>query len=141
MMRQMGWWKGSPVLLAYKDRIANKPFLSLFADICPTLTLGENVPPAAWYELASLTPFLGDSHQAFQFEDGRSMYWNDAGGMALQQWEREDRGFPLRDIYDAKAPTRWQRWISTWYAALGCSLVLRPDLPMSRRASGFRRQW
>ena len=24
MMRKMGWWKGSPVLLAYKERIANK---------------------------------------------------------------------------------------------------------------------
>jgi len=102
MMREMGWWKGSPVLLAYKNRIANKTFLSLFDEICPTLTLGENVAPAAWHELASLTPFLGDSHQAFEFEDGRAMYWNDAGAMALQKWEREKRGFPLREIYDAR---------------------------------------
>ncbi|WP_315777112.1 MULTISPECIES: TIGR04372 family glycosyltransferase [unclassified Bradyrhizobium] len=102
MMRSMGWWKGQPLLLAYKDRIANKPFLSLFSEICPTLTLGENVSSGAWYELASLTPFLGDSHQAFQFEDGRTMYWNDAGAMALQQWERAGKGFPLRDIYDAR---------------------------------------
>jgi putative glycosyltransferase (TIGR04372 family) len=102
MMRKMGWWKGSPVLLAYGERIANRTFLSLFSDICPTLTLGENVSPAAWHELASLTPFLGDSHQAFEFQDGRCAYWNDAGAMALQQWEHEDRGFPLRDIYDAR---------------------------------------
>lgn len=102
MMRKMGWWKGSPVLLAYNERIANKTFLSLFADICPTLTLGDNVTPAAWHELSSLTPFIGDSHQAFEFQDGRCVYWNDAGSMALQQWEREDRGFPLRDIYDAR---------------------------------------
>ena len=102
MMRQMGWWKGAPVLLAYKDRIANRAFLSLFSDICPTLTLGLNVDAGAWHELASLTPFLGDSHQAFEFEDGRTMYWNDAGAMALQKWEREGRGFPLRDIYDER---------------------------------------
>lgn len=102
MMRKMGWWKGQPVLLAYKERIANKTFLSLFSEICPTLTLGENVSPSVWYELASLTPFLCDSHQAFEFEDGRTMYWNDAGAMALQQWERADKGFPLRDIYDAR---------------------------------------
>src|SRR3569833_3166717 len=102
MMREMGWWKGAPVLLAYQERIANQTFLSLFADICPTLTLGANVSPAAWHELASLMPFLGDSHQAFEFEDGRCVYWNDAGSMALQQWERDGRGFPLRDIYDAK---------------------------------------
>ena len=102
MMRKMGWWKGQPILLAYKERIANKTFLSLFSEICPTLTLGEDVSPGVWFELASLTPFLGDSHQAFQFEDGRTMYWNDAGAMALQQWERDDKGFPLRDIYDAR---------------------------------------
>jgi putative glycosyltransferase (TIGR04372 family) len=102
MMRNMGWWKGSPVLLAYSERIANKTFLSLFADICPTLTLGDNVSPAVWHELASLTPFLGDSHQAFEFEDRHCAYWNDAGAMALQQWEGENRGFPLRDIYDAR---------------------------------------
>jgi len=102
MMRQMGWWKGSPVMLAYNDRIANKRFLSLFSEICPTLTLGENISASAWHEMASYTPFIGDSHQAFQFEDGRAMYWNDAGAMALRQWEREGRGFPLRDIYDQR---------------------------------------
>jgi putative glycosyltransferase (TIGR04372 family) len=102
MMREMGWWKGSPLLLAYKNRIANKPFLSLFSEICPTLTLGENVPDDVWHELASLTPFLGESHQAFAFEDGRAMYWNDAGGAAVNRWDAEGRGFPLRDIYDRR---------------------------------------
>jgi putative glycosyltransferase (TIGR04372 family) len=102
MMREMGWWKGQPLLLAYKNRIANKPFLSLFSDICPTLTLGENVHAGVWHELASLTPFIGDSHQAFVFEDGRAVYWNDAGSLALKEWESRRRGFPLRDIYDRR---------------------------------------
>jgi putative glycosyltransferase (TIGR04372 family) len=102
MMREMGWWKGSPLLLAYKNRIANKPFLSLFSEICPTLTLGENVSEDVWHELASLTPFLGESHQAFAFEDGRAMYWNDAGGAAVNRWDAEGRGFPLREIYDRR---------------------------------------
>ncbi|MET0219530.1 MAG: TIGR04372 family glycosyltransferase, partial [Tardiphaga sp.] len=102
MMREMGWWKGKPLLLAYNNRIANKPFLSLFSEICPTLTLNDNVSPDIWYELASLTPFLGASHQAFAFEDGRAMYWNDAGSLALKQWEGAGRGFPLRDIYDRR---------------------------------------
>jgi putative glycosyltransferase (TIGR04372 family) len=102
MMREMGWWTGKPLLLAYNDRIANKPFLSLFSDLCPTLTLNDNVAPDIWYELASLTPLLGASHQAFAFEDGRAMYWNDAGSLALKQWESAGRGFPLRDIYDRR---------------------------------------
>jgi putative glycosyltransferase (TIGR04372 family) len=125
MMRKMGWWKGSPVLLAYPERIANKTFLSLFSDICPTLTLGENASPAAWHELASLTPFLGDSHQAFEFEDGRCVYWNDAGSLALQQWERENRGFPLRDIYDARM--RLDDRTETLYQSLRQKWGLRPN--------------
>lgn len=100
MMHKMGWWEGQPLLLAYKGRVANHPFLSLFSDLCPTVTFGENVSDGVWEELASLTPFLGVSHQAFQFKDGRSMYWNDAGAMALKEWESMERGFPLREIYD-----------------------------------------
>jgi putative glycosyltransferase (TIGR04372 family) len=102
MMRQMGWWSGSPILLALNHRIANRTFLSLFEDICPILIRGENVSSAVWLELASLIPFLGVSHQIFQFNDGRSMYWNDAGGMAIAKWEAEDRGYPLREIYDRR---------------------------------------
>jgi putative glycosyltransferase (TIGR04372 family) len=125
MMRKMGWWRGQPLLLAYGERIANRPFLSLFSEICPTLTLGENVSPAVWHELACLTPFLGDSHQAFQFNDGRSVYWNDAGSLALQQWERDDRGFPLRDIYDARL--RRDDRTETLYQSLRRKWGLSPD--------------
>ena len=96
------WCKGSPVLLAYKERIANKTFLSLFEKLCPTLTLGENVPEGAWFELASLAPFIWDSHQAFEFQDGRTMYGMNADAMSPQQWEREGSGFQLRDVYDEK---------------------------------------
>jgi len=119
------------LLLAYKDRVANKPFLSLFNEICPTLTLGENVSDDVWHELASLTPFLGESHQAFAFEDGRAMYWNDAGGAAVNQWDAEGRGFPLRDIYDRRLLTddspettladlrmKWGMAPEDWYVCL-----------------------
>src|ERR1700730_2195348 len=98
MMQQMGWWQGSPILLTYNDRIANRPFFSLFNELCPTLVLDENISSDAWHELARLAPFFGGSHQAFGFEDGRTMYLNDAGAMALQQWESAGGGFPLRDI-------------------------------------------
>lgn len=103
MMREMNWWKGKPLLLAYKDRIANRPFLDLFSEICPTLILGDNVDSNVWRELASLTPFLSVSHQTFEFDDGRAMYWNDAGGLAVETWDAQNRGFPLRDIYDQRA--------------------------------------
>jgi hypothetical protein len=91
--------------LAWKDRIANPAFLSLFSERCPVLILGENCSASVWHELASLIPFIGVSHQIFQFTEGPlqergAMYWNDAGAMALAQWELEGRGNILRDIYD-----------------------------------------
>jgi putative glycosyltransferase (TIGR04372 family) len=131
MMRQMNWWRGPPVMLAYKDRIANRPFLDLFSDICPTLILNDNVDSNVWAELASLTPFLGVSHQIFEFDDGQAMYWNDAGGLAVETWDAQDLGFPLRDIYDARArinprvdetfdalKKRWGLKPSDWFVCL-----------------------
>jgi putative glycosyltransferase (TIGR04372 family) len=131
MMRQMGWWRGRPLLLTYKDRIANRPFLSLLSEICPTVILDENVSAGVWHELASLTPFIGTSHQAFTFDDGRTVYWNDAGSLALKQWESEERGFPLRDIYDRRMRAddrveqnyqslrrKWRMGDQDWYICL-----------------------
>lgn len=100
IMKELGWWNGKPVLLAYKNRIANSTFLSLFKDILPTIILDENVHADVWHELASLNPFLGVSHQFFQFKDGSTKYWNDAGAMAVAEWERTKGTYPLRDIYD-----------------------------------------
>jgi putative glycosyltransferase (TIGR04372 family) len=102
MMRQMDWWNGSPVVLTLNHRIGNPTFLSLFEDLCPVLILDKNVSPAVWHELASLVPYLGVSHQIFQFKDGRSMYWNDAGGMAVAEWEAQGRSYPLCEIYDRR---------------------------------------
>lgn len=104
MMRELGWWEGAPVLLTYGDKICNRAYLSLFDSQLPTLILDENVSSNVWHELASLTPFLG-APQTFQFKDGRAMNWNDAGAMAVVAWERQGRGFPLKDIYDKKLVT------------------------------------
>jgi putative glycosyltransferase (TIGR04372 family) len=99
MMRELGWWAGSPLLLTYADKVANRPFLSLMKDRCPIWILEEDVSFAIWHELASLTPFVGE-HQTFRLPDGRSMNWNDAGAMAVAEWERQGRGFPVRVAYD-----------------------------------------
>jgi putative glycosyltransferase (TIGR04372 family) len=131
MMRQMGWWSGSPILLTLNHRIANPAFLSLFEELCPVLMLGKNISPALWHELASLIPFLGVSHQIFQFKDGRSMYWNDAGAMAVAEWEAQNRGYPLREIYDrriaandgvvekfAALKSKWRMAPNDWHVCL-----------------------
>jgi putative glycosyltransferase (TIGR04372 family) len=102
MMRELGWWTGSPLLLTYADKIANRTFISSMENRCPTWILEENVSFALWHELASFTPFLSAA-QTFKLPDGRAMNWNDAGAMAVAEWERQGRGFPLRDAYDQLA--------------------------------------
>jgi putative glycosyltransferase (TIGR04372 family) len=69
---------------------------------CAIWILEENVGFAIWHELASLMPFVG-AHWALKLSDGRSVNWNDAGAMAVAEWERQGRGFPLRDAYDERA--------------------------------------
>ncbi|MBC7405720.1 MAG: TIGR04372 family glycosyltransferase [Cytophaga sp.] len=100
MMREMNHWTGKPVLLTKRDWIANSYFLSLLSDRCLILVKDENCPSELWLELAGLVPFLGVPLQIFQYPDGRGMYWNDAGAIALKQWEDENRVNPLRETYD-----------------------------------------
>src|SRR5579872_166217 len=37
---------------------------------------------------------------AFRLPDGTVVPWQEAGALAIAQWEREDRGHPLREEYD-----------------------------------------
>jgi putative glycosyltransferase (TIGR04372 family) len=129
MMRDLGWWSGSPLLLTYADKIANRAFLSLMEDRCPTWILEENASFAVWHELASLSPFVG-APQTFRLPEGRSLNWNDAGAMAVAEWERQGRGFPLRESYDKRARgdavssqfdqlrRQWGMTSGDWYACL-----------------------
>lgn len=99
-MREMGWWKGSPLMFTYDRRIANRVFLSLFAPQCPTVILGETITPELLAEICALQPYFGVSHQAWCDDDGNACYWNDAGSRALKQWQDMGLGYPLRDVYD-----------------------------------------
>ena len=96
MMRDLGWWSGPVMLLTYRDRIANRYYLELFEKRCPLLIRGENIPDHLWFELASLTPFIGVSQ----------MYWSDMGGRAIQLWEEQGRSWPLLDAHDHKLARR-----------------------------------
>ncbi|WP_315782723.1 TIGR04372 family glycosyltransferase [Bradyrhizobium sp. SZCCHNPS1003] len=118
MMRELGWWSGSPLLLTYADKIANRPFLKLMEDRCPTWIAGENVSFSVWHELAGLTPFVSEA-QTFELPDGRIVNWNDAGAMAVAEWQRQGRGAHLRDRYDGLSTTgevcaRFDRLRTSW---------------------------
>lgn len=51
-------------------------------------------------ELLSLQRWCGMNFNAFRMPDGNVVAWQEAGALAIAQWEREGRGQPLRDEYD-----------------------------------------
>ncbi|WP_170323277.1 TIGR04372 family glycosyltransferase [Bradyrhizobium sp. STM 3809] len=129
LMRELGWWSGSPLLFTYAEKIANRAFLSSMEDRCPIWILEENISSAVWHEVASLTPFVSVPH-TFKRPDGRSMNWNDAGAMAVAEWERQGRALPLVTAYDSRPAThltserferarrKWGIMPGDWYVCL-----------------------
>jgi putative glycosyltransferase (TIGR04372 family) len=99
-MRELGWWSGRAVLVVRQELIANSAFFSLFEDFGKVVVVGETVSERIAEELLSLQRWCGLNFNAFRLPDGRVVPWQDAGAMAIQQWEREGRGDPLRDAYD-----------------------------------------
>ncbi|MGJ4947760.1 TIGR04372 family glycosyltransferase [Bradyrhizobium sp. HKCCYLS20291] len=104
-MREMGWWKGAPLLATYSGRIANRPFLSLLQERCPVVVLEEGLKPEVWVELCGLTKYFGVSHQIWGTEERPAGYWNDWGAVALKEWSDRGLGYPMRDAYDRQFQT------------------------------------
>ncbi|CAL78852.1 hypothetical protein BRADO5158 [Bradyrhizobium sp. ORS 278] len=101
-MHDMQWWSGSPLLATYSGKIANRAYLSLLEERCPTLVLEEKLSPAVWVELCALTKYFGVSHQLWGSAERPIGYWNDWGAAALQEWTSRGLGYPMRDAYDRK---------------------------------------
>ena len=101
-MRELGWWKGDPVVLVNSDRVANLAFLSLFARRAKLLSVGRSVPSDIARELISLQRYCGLSFNAFEMPDGTVVQWSEAAALALRQWDQEGRQPPLRAEFDRK---------------------------------------
>jgi len=99
-MRELGWWSGRPVLVVRRELIANAAFFELFEGVAKVEIVGETVSERIGEELLSLQRWCGMNFNAFRLPDGRVVPWQDAGALAIEQWEREGRGHPLRDAYD-----------------------------------------
>ncbi|BAM88535.1 conserved hypothetical protein [Bradyrhizobium oligotrophicum S58] len=102
-MRELGWWSGKAVIVVRPALIANAIFFKLFEGQGKVLALGQTVSERVGEELLSLQRWYGLNFNAFRLPDGRAVPWQDAGAIAIQQWEREGRGHPLRDKYDQTA--------------------------------------
>jgi putative glycosyltransferase (TIGR04372 family) len=101
-MRDLGWWKGEPIVLVNSGRVANLAFLSLFERRVKLLSVGGSVPLNVARELFSLQRYYGISFNAFEMPDGTVVQWSEAAALALRQWDEEGRSPPLRTEFDRK---------------------------------------
>jgi putative glycosyltransferase (TIGR04372 family) len=101
-MRELGWWKGEPIVLVSSDRVANFAFLSLFEHRAKLLSVGGSVPRKIAGELSSLQRYYGMSFNAFEMPDGTVVQWSEAAALAIRQWDEEGRYPPLRMEFDRK---------------------------------------
>ncbi|WP_316205927.1 TIGR04372 family glycosyltransferase [Bradyrhizobium sp. SZCCHNR3058] len=99
-MRELGWWSGRAVLVARPELIANPAFFRLFEELGKVVVIGETVSEQLGEELLSLQRWYGLNFNAFRLPDGRVVPWQDAGALAIAEWERQGRGHPLREAYD-----------------------------------------
>jgi putative glycosyltransferase (TIGR04372 family) len=101
-MRDLGWWKGEPIVLVTAGRVANFAFLSLFEHRAKLLSVGGSVPREVGRELVSLQRYCGMSFNAFEMPDGTVVPWAEAGALAIRQWDEEGLHPPLRIEFDRK---------------------------------------
>jgi putative glycosyltransferase (TIGR04372 family) len=99
-MRELGWWSGKAVLVVRPRLIANTEYLRLFEKFGRVVVIGKTVSERVGEELLSLQRWCGLNFNAFRLPSGEVVPWQEAGALAIQQWEREGRGHPMRDAYD-----------------------------------------
>jgi putative glycosyltransferase (TIGR04372 family) len=130
-MRELGWWKGEPIVLVNPARVANTAFLSLFDRRARLLQLDSNVPHDIARELSSLQRYYGMSFNAFEMPDGTVVQWSEAAANAIRQWDNEGRQPPLRVEFDRRyasseaslapleeASRSWGMTTDDWYVCL-----------------------
>ncbi len=101
-MRELGWWRGSALFLVPTDKVANHAFLSLFEPQGTLVPKHRDANPELMAELFSLQRYCGLSFNAFELPTGEIVPWQEAGAIAMRQYEAEGRGVPLRDAFDRR---------------------------------------
>jgi putative glycosyltransferase (TIGR04372 family) len=99
-MQELGWWSGKPVIVVRPELVANRAFFRLFESLGKIIVVGETVSDELGEELLSLQRWCGLNFNAFKLPNGNVVAWQEAGALAIEQWEREGRGHPLRDAFD-----------------------------------------
>jgi putative glycosyltransferase (TIGR04372 family) len=105
-MRSLGWWKGRAIVLAHGPSVANRVLLSLFENFADLTIVEDGYADGAFkdplrQELVASLRSHGLPYYAWKNPDGCVVPWHEAGARAMWDWEKQDRGYPLRDVYDA----------------------------------------
>jgi putative glycosyltransferase (TIGR04372 family) len=99
-MRELGWWSGKPLIVVRPNFVANRTFFRLFERFAAVVVIGETISELVGEELLSLQRWYGMNFNVFRLPNGEVVPWQEAGALAMVQWEREGRGHPLRDAHD-----------------------------------------
>lgn len=99
-MRDLGWWSGRALIVVRSNLVANRTFFRLFEGLADVVVIGETVSHAVGEELLSLQRWYGMNFNVFRLPNGEVVPWQEAGALAIMQWETEGRGHVLRDAYD-----------------------------------------
>ncbi|WP_315782727.1 TIGR04372 family glycosyltransferase [Bradyrhizobium sp. SZCCHNPS1003] len=99
-MRELGWWSGVALIVVRPGFVANAVFLRLFERFGHVVVVGETVSQSVGEELLSLQRWYGMNFNVFELPNGSVVPWQEAGALAISQWEEQDRGHPLRDEFD-----------------------------------------
>jgi putative glycosyltransferase (TIGR04372 family) len=99
-MRDLGWWRGKVIFLMPADRVANRVYQMLVERCGHVLVPGVSVDLGVARELFSLQRWCGMCFNAFELPSGNIVPWQEAGALAMRQWESAARGDPVRAEFD-----------------------------------------
>lgn len=99
-MRELGWWLEKPLTVVRSNSVANLIFFRLFEGITKILVVEDGLADPVNAEVLSLQRWCGLNFNVFRLPTGEVVPWQEAGALAISQWEQEGRGHPLRNVYD-----------------------------------------
>ena len=130
-MRRLGWWSGKAIMVTQSALVANYAFQRLFKDEAYLFVAGKDIDLDLSDELTSLQRWKGMSFNAFELPSGEVVPWQEAGALAMRQWQEEVRSPPIRSRYDelfgssetmntaaASIKARWGMKPGDWYVCL-----------------------
>jgi putative glycosyltransferase (TIGR04372 family) len=140
-MRTLGWWQGTPVILARPANIANRACLNLFNQSAHIAIAEETISTSAFDLLLSFQRYVGLNFNAFRLPDGQTVAWLEAAALAMSEWEHRALPLPMRQAYDTQVAA--SPAIADAFAAMRRAWGMAPDdwfVCLHLRDAGFYKE-